>query len=123
MPHMQLNTIVAGGRAIFEIAYSHPPATDTTEHNPLEQGSAFAHGPPALLGTKGPVVVELLLVEQKLFPGDVAGVSIVDHNRPVLSGDRSCSPFDQRRFAGQEAGAGLRPTVDVDAGIGRVVQD
>src|SRR6266516_772169 len=122
MAHMHLNAVVARGRAIFEIAYAHPPTTRSTEHNPLQQGGALAHSPAALLRTKGSVVIELLLVDEKLLPGDIAGMGVVDDDRPVGAGARARPPFDAWRFTGKQPSTSLRPPIHVGAGVGRAVQ-
>ena len=69
------------------------------------------------------VVVEALLVAEELLPGDVAGMGVVTHDRPVGRGHAAGPALDPRRLVGQRPRAGLGAAVDVGAGVAGVVQD
>ena len=69
------------------------------------------------------VIVETLLIAQELFPGNVSGVSRLQHNGPVHWLDLTGPALDARSFTGQEACAGLGSSVDVDPSIGGIVED
>ena len=123
MAHMQLNAVVAGGSAILKIANPHPPPTRSAEHNSLEQGAPLTHGATAILGTKGSIVIELLLIVQILLPADIARMGVVDDDRPVGAGDWTCPSFDARRFTRKQPAASLRPSIHIGAGVGWAVQN
>ena len=59
---------------------------------------------------------------QKLLPADVGGVVFAQYNRPVAGLDLTGASFDARGLTRQGSRTRLRTTIDVDPGIGGVMQ-
>src|SRR5215813_1143356 len=76
-----------------------------------------------LFRTPGTIIIKLLLMELKLFPTDIAGMGIEQHNRPLIGLDLPCPSFDSWGFSRQQLFARDGPTKNIGAGIKRVVQD
>jgi hypothetical protein len=84
---MEGHTLITGPRAISQVAHAHASPTLPAEYEPLQQGSPRTDGSPPIFWTEGPIIIELLLVAEKVLPGEVAGMGVVHDNGPVLSGD------------------------------------
>jgi hypothetical protein len=77
-------TVVNGGHPIRQIANCHPPATPTTQNDPLQQGRALSSRTALVFGVGGTVVVQAVLIAQKLLPGDIARMHFRQEEGPVL---------------------------------------
>jgi hypothetical protein len=71
----------------------------------------------------GAILEEPALIPLELFPGDVAGVVVVEHERPILGDDATRPPLDPGLLAGQDDVARPGPPIDIGARVGRIVQD
>src|SRR5206468_1392815 len=67
--------------------------------------------------------IELPLIAQEVFPGDVARMRIQEHDRPVLLFDTAGSPFDPGFFASKHVASGLGTPIDVGPRVQGAVQD
>src|SRR5205814_651327 len=117
-----LPALVAGDSAISQVADVHATSACSTQHNPLEQRCAFTYNPASLLWPPRTIVIEDLLIVPKLLPGDVAGMSILQDNRPVFTLHLTCPSFDTRLLAGKGVPTGFGSSIDIGTGVERVVQ-
>src|SRR5712692_5218299 len=108
---MELVTFVHQQGAVALIANAHASATGATQDDPLQERWTLAHGSSVLFCTPGAIVIQLPLIAQKLFPGDVAWMGIQEHDGPVFLFDSTRSSFDPRLFSGQCSASGLGPPV------------
>src|SRR4051794_15686321 len=69
------------------------------------------------------IVEEPPLIPLELLPAEVAGVVVVEHERPILGDDATRPPLDPRLLAGQDDVAGPGPSIDIGARVSRVVED
>jgi hypothetical protein len=69
------------------------------------------------------IVDEILLIALELLPGDVAGMVIMNHEWPILDNDATRPSFDSGLLAGQDHVTGLGPSIDIGAGVRRIVED
>ena len=69
------------------------------------------------------ILEEPALIPLELFPGEVAGVVVVEHERPILGDDATRPPFDPGLLAGQDDVAGPGPPIDIGARVSRIVED
>src|SRR6266700_1652972 len=120
---MELVAFIHQHRAIALIANAHASATGATQDDPLQERRPLPHGSSVLFCTPGPVVIQLPLVVQKLFPGNVAWMGIQQDNRPVFLREATRSPFDPWLFSRQEAASELGPSIDICPRIQGAVQD
>src|SRR6266849_1049844 len=120
---MDLVTFVHQQRAIALIANRHAPATRAAQDNALQERWTFTNRSSMLLSTPGAVIVELPLVAQKLFPGDVARMGVQQHDGPVFLFDPAGSPFDARLFTRKGTPPELGAPVDVGSRIQGAMQD
>jgi len=76
-----------------------------------------------LLGLESAIVIELVLVAQELLPCNVAGVSILQNDGPIITLDLARAAFDAGSFTGQGLSTGLGSAIDIGASVGRGVED
>src|SRR6266704_348847 len=120
---MELVAFIHQHRAIALIANAHASATGATQDDPLQERRPLPHGSSVLFCPPGPVVIQLPLVVQKLFPGNVARMGIQQDNRPVFLREATRSPFDPWLFSRQESASELGPSIDIGPSIQGAVQD
>ena len=120
---MDLVTFVHQQGAVARISNGHPSATGSTQDDSLQKRWPLTDRATVLFGTPGAVIVELALIVQKLFPGNVASMRIQQHNRPVFLFDPACSPFDTWFFPRKCTSPELGAPVDVGSSIQRAMQD
>jgi hypothetical protein len=96
---MELVTFVHQQGAIALIANAHASSTRATQDNALQERRPFSNRSSVLFCPPSAVIVELTLIAQKLFPGDVRWMRIPQHNRPVFLFDPVGSPFDAWLFS------------------------
>ena len=103
--------------AALVIADGHPSSAASADREALQQRGSFAGGAGAAVGAVGiGVGGEQLLVLLKLFPGEIAGVCVVDQADPLLAWELPCGGAPVRGLAGPAL------SIDERAGIARVVQ-
>src|SRR5262245_27763313 len=120
---MHLGAYIDGTEAIGHIAHRHATPTYPTAHDALQEGAAFAHRTPVLVGIERPIIGELVLITTKLAPADIAGMMLPQECGPVLPLDLSGVPLDAGRCARQGTLACLRAPIDIRSGVERIVQD
>jgi hypothetical protein len=98
---MELVTFVHQQGAIALIPNTHAPAARATQDDPLQERRPLSNRASMLLSTPGAIVLELALIAQEVFPGDVARMRIQQYDRPVLLRETAGSPFDAGFFARQ----------------------
>src|SRR6266702_6006506 len=81
---MSLIALVDQQRSLPLRANTHPSATGATQDDPLHERWPFANRASMLFRPPGTVIVELSLIAQELFPGDVAWMRIQPHNGPIF---------------------------------------
>ena len=119
---MGLSALVAWDRAIGQVADVHTSTACSTQHDPLQEGRPFAYSSPTFLWSPGAIVIQHLLMAAKLLPGEVARMSIPQHNRPVLELHLARPPLDPRRLSGKGMPARFGSSIDVGSCVERVVQ-
>ena len=105
------------GPVIAVVVGGHRPAAAAADDDPLAQRRALPHRPAAAPGVVGG---QPRLDRQVLLPGDVAGVMILDHDRPLRAGH--LGGHGAHVAVGVDRLAGHMPAVHVRAGVGRVLQ-
>ena len=120
---MELVTFVHQQGAIALIPNAHASATRATQDDPLQERWSLSNRASVLLSTPGAIVIELPLIAQEVFPGDVARMRIQEHDRPVLLFDSAGSPFDAGFFARQVVPSELGTPVDIGPRVQGAVQD
>src|SRR5260370_18819599 len=78
---------------------------------PCKSARPLPHGSSALFCTPGPVVIQLPLVVQKLFPSNGDRMGIQQDNRPVFLREATRSPFDPWFFSSHHAAEELAPSI------------
>jgi hypothetical protein len=68
----------------------------------------------------GAILEESPLISLELLPGEVAGVVIVEHERPILGDDATRPPLDPGLLAGQDDVASPGPSIDIGARVIRI---
>src|SRR5258708_39257188 len=112
---MGLSALVAWDRAIGQVADVHTSTACSTRHDPLQEGRPFAYRSPTFLWSPGAIVIQHLLMASKLLPGDVARMSIPQHNRPVLELHLARPPLDPRRLSGKGMPGRFGPSIPVSS--------
>ena len=120
---MKLIAFVQGNLAVVHVTDRHPPPTPPAQDEALQQRRPFADRPALLLMIACAIVKEPLLVPLELLPGDVAGMVVVEDERPLLGDDAARPSFDPGLLAGQDDVAGLGPSIDIGACVRRIVED
>src|SRR6478609_3988712 len=69
------------------------------------------------------IVKKPLLIPSVLPPRDVAGMVVVEDERPILDRDAARPSFDPRLLAGQDDVASLGPSIDIGSRVSRIVED
>src|SRR5712671_2902320 len=69
-----------------------------------------------------PIVLKDLLIPLKLLPADVAGMSIQQHNWPVLGFDLASTSLDAEFLPRQSCSTGFRSSINISACIKGIMQ-
>lgn len=88
----------------------------------MQESRALAHSPRAVFRAQGAVVVSLRLVAEELVPRERGGVLVMEHKGPILTGHSAGVALHPGRFAGEKAGSGLGPAINIRPGIGGMMQ-
>ena len=120
---MKLIAFVQGNLAVVHVTDRHAPPTPSAQDEALQQRRPSSERPASLLMIECAIVKEPLLIPLELLPGDVAGMVVVEDERPILDDDATRPPFDPGLLAGQDDVAGLGPSIDIGARVSRIVED
>ena len=120
---MKLIAFVQGNLAVVHVADRHAPPTPPAQDEALQQRRPFSERPASLLMVDRAIVEEPPLIPLELLPGDVAGMVVVEDERPILGDDATRPPLDPGLLAGQDDVAGLGPSIDIGARVSRIVED
>ncbi len=99
---MELVTFVHQQGAIALIPNAHAPATGATQDDPLQERRSLSNRSSVLFGPPGPIVIELTLIAQEMFPRKVAWMGIQEHDGPLFLWETVGSPFDPGFFERRE---------------------
>src|SRR3989440_1937194 len=120
---MKLVTFVHQQGAIALIPNAHASATRATQDDPLQERRSLSNRSSMLLSAPGAIVIELPLIAQEVFPGDVARMRIQEHDRPVLLFDTAGLALYPGVFPSQHLASGLGTPIDVGPRVQGAVQD
>ena len=111
------NVVGTQATAALMITQRHAPAAIAANNQALEQGGTFP-GRPALSlnGTRLLVVFQAILIFLKFLPADIAGMGVLDQNRPFLTRQTDTVPSPLRIFPGTVFSETKR------SGVTRIVQ-